>query len=154
MQTARRGLERKGKTATHRFDSLQRTSWSIHLRSPLYFSLRSSLTPLVQSTLLGYPCNSSTMCYEPGGLWYVDPFAHVRSVSPFSQSIAGSSKQDNVKTMTLDAHTKITNICLNHDPASRTEGSQSSIRLMSGGHVGTIWTLTPKKVAPRTPGSF
>jgi hypothetical protein len=53
--------------------------------------------------------------------------------------------------MTLDADTKITNICLNHELASRVEGSQSSLKLMSNGHAGTICTLTPGKVSLRAP---
>ena len=64
------------------------------------------------------------------------------------------TKQNNVKTMILDADTKITNICLNHELASRVEGSQSSLKLMSNGHAGTVCTLTPGKVSLRAPRSF
>jgi hypothetical protein len=64
------------------------------------------------------------------------------------------TKQNNVKTMILDADTKITNICLNHELASRVEGRQSSLKLMSNGHAGTVCTLTPGKVSPRAPRSF
>jgi len=64
------------------------------------------------------------------------------------------TEKDSTKTMTLDTDTKITNICLNHDLASRVTGSQSSIRLMSNGHAGTICTLTPGKVSPRALRSF
>ena len=56
------------------------------------------------------------------------------------------TKVDNAKTMTLDADTKITNICLNHEGGRRDESSRSSIKLTSNGHTGTICTLTPGKV--------
>ena len=57
------------------------------------------------------------------------------------------TREDNSKTVTLDADTKITNICLDHEAKRRDESSRSSIKLTSNGHTGTICTLSPGKVS-------
>lgn len=143
----RRGQDRP--SDTHRIDGIfQRASWTrtrpLHHHHPPPRLLLPPVSPYCRNI----------MCFEPKGLWCVSlltpspsPTDRLLFLLATRHRVVELIPADNVKTITLDEDTKITNVCLSHDTSSRSKDFMpSSIKLRSNGHVGTICTLTPTKV--------